>query len=330
MNDTILSPRNTSTTLPFPRRSSPLPNEAFDGLRLFTRLTRTLCTARPLLDACVRAQQKQIQRSGRWGVPRLFFFDRTTQAEWAARRPITPVFPEPYLTHLAPQMPEEVQAWRELPKLFDPVRSTLTRSVAARRIARAVTGFTATLEAWGEFVPAAAELRDILRVPDDQVVLAIHPTARCGIRLLIRGVATVDQLHLLLADALTGDPARGLMPGRRPQLPETDPVATTRFQLFHPAALRPDGTLPTGFTGSEFWLWGTEPTHTLTVEGSERVVLLAEPTFKTTWEVRQKYPQMAVDAEVVEILSRTEVEEWLADRAPGMPRTISWEVARSA
>ena len=81
----------------------------------------------------------------------------------------------------------------------------------------------------------AQYLAEMLRVVDDEELLVLHPETRRGWKVCIRGVSDNFQLHTLLANALIGDPEKGLLPGRRPdpcrRLPRTrdrpvDPAAT--------------------------------------------------------------------------------------------------------
>lgn len=251
------------------------------------------------LRDCLRSAARSLHAE-RSGVPRLFFFDHDAQRELAAAKPAKP---------------------RIDPKVADLIADALTllpASVEARRAARATDGLREAVAAVATVHKPARELVGLLDVPDDQVVLAIHPAARAGVRVLIRGVADVNQLHVLLAD---------LLPGRRVDSrivdayldADTDPdaaVMTARFQLFRPSALQPDGTLPRGFAGSDHWVWGEQSPAVLPQENGERVVLLGEPTFAAEWDVERKFPRLNAEVERVEALGRAEVERWLAARCP--------------
>jgi hypothetical protein len=236
----------------------------------------------------------------RSGVPRLFFFDRDAQRELAAGEPSKP---------------------RIDPKVADLIADALTllpASIEARRAARATDGLRDAVVAVAKGHKPARELVELLDVPDDQVVLAIHPAARTGVRVLIRGVADVNQLHVLLAD---------LLPGRRldsrvvDAYLDADPdpdaaVMTARFQMFRPSALQPDGTLPRGFAGSDHWVWGEQSPAVLPLENGERVVLLGEPAFAAEWDVGRKFSRLPAEVERIESLGRAEVERWIATRCP--------------
>lgn len=236
----------------------------------------------------------------RSGVPRLFFFDRDAQRELAAGEPAKPKID---------------------PKVADLIADALTllpASVEARRAARATDGLRDAAMSVAKAHKPVRELVELLDVPDDQVVLAIHPAARVGVRVLIRGVANVHQLHVLLADIL---PSRRVDSRIVDAYLDADPdpdaaVMTARFQLFSPSALQPDGTLPHGFAGSDHWVWGEQSPAVLPLESGERLVLLGVPAFAAEWDVERKFPRLNAEVERIEALGRAEVERWLAARCP--------------
>jgi hypothetical protein len=168
----------------------------------------------------------------------------------------------------------------------------------------------------------ARELADLLALPEDEGFLVVHPGARA------------------LADAVTGDPGRGLLPGSRPDPrvlaayrdQTTDPdaaTATARFQFFRPSALRTDGSVPRGFAGSDHWLWGREPLAAVPRVGGERVVLLGEPAFRETWDAARRLPRVNGRLDVIEVLSAAAVTEWLAGQT-GRPVETRRDERRAA
>lgn len=270
-------------TLPFapraPGRPPDAPDIALAALPLLSRLRDAL-----------RSSDREAKRD-RWGLPRLFFFDRALQAEWDAVRPV-----------------DAPTADVELLDLIDDVLSVLSACPLTRRAARAVPGLAAAATAVDH--PRANELAELLAMPEDEVILVIHPTARAGFRLTTRGVVNLYQFHVLLAGAVTGDPGRGLLPGRRPD-PDAD-IATARFQFYRPSALQPDGTLPPGFTGSDHWLWAREPLAAIPRLGDERVVLIADPIIRETWDTESRRVKSELD--MLEVLSAAAVDDWIAGR----------------
>ncbi len=307
----------TSSLLTFPSAGliAPAPRPTFDpgyaALPLFTRLRDALVASARLIAEC---RKRHARTTGRWGVPALFFFD-TPSTEKAT-------FPQPHLDALAPKMPAELRAWDALPDMFDDALTLLPAAATARRMARAVDGLKERAAELADVLPAAKELSDLLAVPDDQVVLAIHPASRTGVRVVIRGVAEVHQLHVLLANEWTGpQPDSRIVDACRDSRPDPDAsVFLARWQLFHPSALRPDGTLPRGFSGSDSWVWGERSPTVLPLVKGERVVLLGELTYRAGWEVARKFPRMSGELDVTERLTAAAVTEWLAKRCPQMPK----------
>ena len=300
----------SASTLLFPSAlARRRPDPAYHALGLFTRLRAALRAAGVLLAEC---RQRHARTRGRWGVPRLFFFHHPAPAE--------PAFPEPYLGELADTLPAETLAWNTLPDLLDDALTVLTAGAELRAAARTIDGLAEAAAVVAGALPAAAEVAGLLAVPDDQVVLAVHPEGRFGVKVLMRGVADVNQLHVLLADELPGPPVDPrVAEACRDQSPDPDAATfTARYQMFRPDALQPDGTLPGGFVGSESWVWGDQSPAVLPQDKGERVVLLGKPAVRTTWAVGRKYPRLTGEVEVLARLGAAEVTRWLAARCPAM------------
>ena len=303
-----------------------LPRVAADSAHaarpLFLRLTEALVRVAELLGECRKMEARATRHDRRWGVPALFFSDPAAEREWRASQAPKPVFPQPYLGSLAQARPKLAAAWSRLPDLLDDALALLADSIDVRRMARAIPGLRDAARA----VPQAAELAGVLAMPEEEVWLVIHPAARAGYRVTLDGVADIAQLHVLLADALTGDPGDGYLSGRRPgdvaldacrETGWTEGVeATARFQFYRPEALRADGRLPVGFAGSDHWYWGTEALGCVPQENSERILVLGEPVLPKVWEVNRRHSRIAARAEVLEVLPRAEVERWLQARCP--------------
>ena len=273
-----------------------------------------LARLRDALEQVVRSLARR--RPNRWTEPPVFFFCPQRQAELEAARPAKPRHDR--FADLAGRIAAE------LAELF--------ASVEVRRAARAIFGLREAAAALAPHLPAAKDLAEVLAVPDDETVLVIEPAARAGWRVLVRGVADADQFQLLLTDAGTGVPADGLLPGPPPPARlaaacrDADPlipagvpmVAEARFQFFRPSAVRPDGSLPGGFRGSDHWLWGHEPLAAVPRVDGERVVLLGEPAFRRTWEVERRFPAMPAELRLLRVLSPFQVAERLS-RLAGQP-----------
>jgi hypothetical protein len=266
-----------------------VPEPAYDARPRFTQL-------RDELAAMVSARTP-----GRWKEPPLFFFDRRRQAELETAR-----------------SPSSVEPFAEVSNRIAAELPALCASVEVRRVARAIDGLHDAAGVLAVACHAARDLADLLAVPDDEVFLVLHPAGRAGFRLVARGVADVGQFHILIANALVGGqpmPERFVAACRdvSPATPAGVPmVAEARFQMYAPAALRPDGTLPAGFGGCEHWLWPAMALATVPRIGGERVVLLGPPAYSATWDVARRFPAMPAELRVIETLSPLRVAECLA------------------
>lgn len=182
-------------------------------------------------------------------------------------------------------------------------------------------------------------LRDLLSMPDNEEVIVLYPALKRGYRIRIAGIGRNFELHTLLADALIGDPDQGWLPGKRPDprvvaaakdgpfpLPGEDisdfPAAEGAFNLYNWQGLQPDGTLPEGYSQREHWIWNEGRPADITHFEGLRVILLGPPSYTRTWNSGRYFPDMKGEVEVLETLSQTQVNDWLA--------RITAAVARSA
>ncbi|MBA4188672.1 MAG: hypothetical protein C0467_11795 [Planctomycetaceae bacterium] len=164
-------------------------------------------------------------------------------------------------------------------------------------------------------------LTDMLRVLDDERLVVLHPGERKGFEVRISGIADNFQLHTLLAGTLIGNVKKGWLPGTKPD-PKVvaqahDAEITERlhtsgaFNLWNWPGLQPDGTLPTGQTGSDFWIWNEgNPGDILPFEGV-RVVLLSPPPYSRSWNAGRRFPNMPGEFVVERTLTSEEVHDWL-------------------
>jgi len=298
------------------------PDLAFAARPLFLRLGETLRRVAELLGVCRATRDRATRHARAWGVPALFFADRIAEAERLAEHAVPARYPEPYFSLLASSFPELDDARNRLPDLLDDALALCGDSIDVRRMARAVPGLRDAANA----VPHAEEFAGILGLIEEEVWLVIHPAARAGLRVVVEGVADIAQLHVLLAERLTGDPSREFLAGRRPDIAVVDAcrdtlrteglVASGRFQFYRPEALQSDGTLPAGFDGSPLWYWGRESLGAVPQQKGERILLIGDPVHPLSWDVTRRYSRVRAEADVVDVLSAGEVERWLSARCP--------------
>lgn len=297
MTTRLLDRTSTSqSAAPTPARITSAPDRGYYAVASLTRL-------RDQLVATLASR-----RPARWKEPPVFYFDRRRQAELEAARRAPVADP---LDDLAAAIAAE------LPDLL--------ASIEVRRVARAIDGLHSAAETLAPRCPPARDLADLLAIPDDEVFLVLHPEHRAGCRLVARGVADVGQFHILMADAVTGDPAAGFLPGPpvadrfvsasrdvHPATPAGVPmIAEARYQLYSPAALQPSGAMPEGFGACEHWLWPAMPLAAVPRINGERIVLLGAPAFAMTWDVSRRFPALAGDLRLLETLSPFRVAERL-------------------
>lgn len=240
--------------------------------------TEPAFAARPRLLALRAALSAAAARvaPGRWNEPTVFFFDSRRQAELdRARGPVPDRFEA-----LAAQI------GTELLELF--------AHVEVRRVARAIDGLRAAARTLAPHCPAAGDLADLLAVPDDEVFLVLAPAERTGVRLHVRGAATVGQFCDLFA-----------------------PTQSEPFQLFAPGALGADGTLPTGLAGCGQWFWPEQPLAAIPRINGERIVLVGPAVIRHA-EPAPRFPGLRAEAEVVQTLNPFQVADALS-RLAGRP-----------
>ncbi|MDY3560883.1 hypothetical protein R5W23_002132 [Gemmata sp. JC673] len=253
--------------------------------------TEPAFAARPRLlrlrDALALAASQLVP--ARWDEPALFFFDPRRQAELEHARGPAPDRFGALTAHICAELTE------------------LIGSVEVRRVARAIDGIYGAARALAAHCPAARDLADLLAVPDDEVFLALAPAERTGVRLHVRGAATVGQFHELLA-----------------------PTHPDAFQLFVPDALRADGTLPGGLAGCGHWLWPDQPLAVVPRIRGERVVLIG-PAVLAPAAAERRFSGLHAGAEMVQTLNPFQVTDALsrlagrpvpAGRAAGAPAVI--------
>jgi hypothetical protein len=165
----------------------------------------------------------------------------------------------------------------------------------------------------------------MLQVLDDEALLVLHVEQRKGFEIRISGIADNFQLHILLAGAIIGLPAKGLVAG---QAPSQRAVAECRdahtekrggeivvgpFNLYNWTALQPDGSLPEGqgMDGAAHWIWNEGCPADIAVFAGGRVVLLGPPPYHRQWRAGRPFAGMPGELTVERQLTEAEVSAWL-------------------
>jgi len=239
----------------------------------------------------------------RWGVPALFYFDARLQADLDSRRTAH----RDHASDAAARLdPAGSKAWHALVDLLDDAMCVLTNSAEARHAARAIDGFASVTQAMRHEHPGVGPLLHVMGVTDDDTVRVVHPAAGVGVRLLVRGVADVAELHRRLADVIPGP----------------------RWQFFRPEALNGDGTLTQGPSGAEHWLWGHESLTALPRLDGDRTVLIDSPAGPVTETQSRRRNPVAGELRVLETMGVEAVEAWVAVRTGRpAPRRVQRQAA---
>jgi hypothetical protein len=275
------------------------PNLALDAI--LTRMPDALKQAKAYRDVCRAAESKEaIKRGGE--PPKFFFHEPTNSAQSDSNDPSL--------------------IWDTLDSLGRGVNAILARSVDARTRARSLTEIRRLTADLADDYEQAGYLAELLDVLDDEMLLVMHPELMLGYWVRIRGVADNFQLHTLLADVLIGDPFEGWIPGVRPDPrvaaaardgpPVPDLLAEARFNLVGWRGLQPDGLLPTGLDGSEYWIWGEGVPADIEPFQGTRVILLGPPPYPRDWAAERRFDGMHAEIEVLEKLPFDSVRDRLA------------------
>ena len=287
-------------TLPFARPAAPARDFAPHALRDVTVAALPLLhQLRDALRAALRYRDRRrlllaAAPESRWGVPALFYFDAQLQADLERRRPVES---DRAADQAARQDPAGAAAWHGLVDLLDDALTVLTNSADARHAARAIDGFLSVTQAMRHEHPGVGALLQVMSVTDDDTVRVVHPAAGVGVRLVVRGVGDVAELHRRLADVIPGP----------------------RWQFLRPDALRADGTLPQGPAGAEHWLWGHENLSALPRLDGDRTVLIDSPAGPVTETQSRRRNPVVGELRVIETMGVEAVDAWVAaltGRAP--------------
>jgi tetratricopeptide (TPR) repeat protein len=164
--------------------------------------------------------------------------------------------------------------------------------------------------------PSLPPLRDLLSTVDDPDVVILHPSLERGFQVRMTRVLHVQQLLVLLADALCG-PRVADLPGERPpdedvgRASGTEPVPPSAtvapvWRAFSWSALTFEG-----FLDERHSLDADTRIHTMPKLSGRRVILLHEGGARS-WVEQLAVPRIAASVERVHALHGEEVSRWLS------------------
>jgi hypothetical protein len=210
------------------------------------------------------------------------------------------------------QAVELTDAWSLAELRAMPVMSILQLSP---RVRTALPGRERLIAALGTVLDERADLEllaGLLRVLDDERLIVLHRPSGRGYEVVIGGIGDNFQLHTLLAGALCGPAADGLLEGVRP-----DPAwvrAATEGPVDRGAEpVRGQFNL---VDAQGKWIWNEgRPADIPRLDGV-RVVVLDPPPYERSWSPGRMYPMMRPAVRLRRILPAEEAAAWLAKVAP--------------
>ena len=208
---------------------------------------------------------------------------------------------------------EITQAWFTvndwIPALLVPLQQKVVRQELPDRdrLTRATAAMT-------EHAADAVWLLGLLLVLDDEPLLVLHRPSGRAYEVTISGVGDNFQLHTLLAAALIGDPAIGLIPGARPHPAWT--AAATNGDLAPADGV--DGQFNL-VDGRGAWIWNEGRPSDIPLLGDHRVVVLDPPPYERSWNIGRTYPLMPPHVTLDRILEADEAAAWFLRVAPAKP-----------
>ncbi|SEG93486.1 hypothetical protein SAMN05444920_108132 [Nonomuraea solani] len=264
----------------------------------------------PLAEPLVRGLTENLERAARFAV---------AWREATGQEPPEPDDDDPgWVADTATQLTgltegdafELADAWALTHMASMPVLSILQLSARVRAELpgreRLVAAMSAVLDDRGDL----EWLAGVLAVLEDEHLIVLHRETGRGYEVVIGGVGDNFQLHTLLADAVSGPAAEGLIEGVRPE-PEWVLAATAG----------PPGTEP---VRGQFnlvdaygkWIWNEGlPAHIPFLD-RVRVVVLDPPPYERSWSPGRRYPMMRATVRLKRILPADEAAAWTARLTP--------------
>ncbi|GLZ80219.1 hypothetical protein Afil01_50260 [Actinorhabdospora filicis] len=216
---------------------------------------------------------------------------------------------------IAPELGAEAAAsggegWYALGMWQMPALSLLQLDAEARRaFPRELAEACADLaEEW----PDLEWIAGLLAVLDDEPLLVLHRPSGRGYEVTIGGLGDNFQLHTLLAGALSGPEAEGLLGDLNVDPRWIAAASDGPEETFGGSA---EGRFnPVDAYGK--WIWNEGVPADIPFFEGRRVVVLDPPAYGRSWSNNRRYPQMRGVLRLDRVLPRAEAATWLAKVAP--------------
>ena len=230
---------------------------------------------------------------------------------------------------LLKKMPKEHAAWEVVRSRCLAAVACLARSAKVRHIARASKdNLIEAAYALEDAVEEVTFFSQILKLIDDVPLLVLHPDSRRGFRLVMNDVTTNLELFVLLLDTLIGDPAKGMLPGTRPNpkavrmindpdfAPKKPPEIKVFWNMVGWTGVLPDGTLPDPQSDAHaHWVWVEGVPAEIPIFEGERVILMQPPVMKRSYEVEPAFAALSPRMKLKSKVSGAEVDRLVAKMA---------------
>ncbi|WP_188191729.1 hypothetical protein [Nonomuraea sp. SYSU D8015] len=210
------------------------------------------------------------------------------------------------------QAVELTDAWSFAQMRALPVMSVLQLSP---RVRTALPGRERLIAALGTVLDERADLEflaGLLRVLDDERLIVLHRPSGRGYEVVIGGIGDNFQLHTLLADALSGPAADGLLEGVRPEPAWVRAAVEGPVERDAPP-VRGQFNLVDAYGK---WIWNEGRPADIPRLNGVRVVVLGPPPYERSWSPGRMYPMMRPSMRLRRILPPEEAAAWLAKVAP--------------
>ena len=216
------------------------------------------------------------------------------------------------------EMPEDYFAWTELERIWPAAVTILSIESKARQ------GAQSLLKAAEKLSPhhiVDNELSLLLAVLDDEPVVIIEPATKRGVEGLMSGVATNEQLHVLVMELLLNadahvdygltEEALAVAHGVGPQ--EVPCRVYLEWSMYIWKGLAPDKTLPESNDMSDkgLWIWDIDTPADIPTLNGHRIILLGEPHYARYWKGRRSFDLLRANIELTKELTSNEADEWL-------------------
>jgi hypothetical protein len=172
-------------------------------------------------------------------------------------------------------------------------------------------------------------ITEALFLIDNEPLLVLHPKAKKGFIVEFEGVSSLNQLDVLLADKIIGDPNQGLLEGKKPDLAVVQAfsinpgskslVASMAFELCNYTGLISPDTIGNPWKGT-LNILGADGSKWLDHEcvpvdikklGNQRILLIDNAVINRTMNGQKTFPKMIASLNLIKILSEEQVSFWI-------------------